>query len=147
MRDVREHRLLDSQPMAQVDGPNAQEERHEKNRQQQSDQRWSNEYKLTRLTVDPQSTEQTDTQQQSRQDDEVQQRPISNRVEVHFRSRKTFNGLRSFQLRSMPCSNSVFNSAAECICRFGSSIVKLPLGARLMARLTASSPCLKSASS
>src|SRR2546429_8763791 len=120
--------------MAQVDGPNAQKERHEQNRQQQPHQRWSNKYKLPGLTVNPQSTEQTHAQQQSRQDDEVQQRPISNRVEVHFRSRKSFNGLRSFQLRSMPCSSSVFNSAAECICRFGSSIVKLPLGARMMAR-------------
>src|SRR5438874_9262664 len=133
--------------MAQVDGPDAQEERHEENRQQQGDQRWSDEYKLAGLTVNPQSAEQTDTQQQSRQDDEVQQRPISIRVGVHLRSRKSFNGLRSFQLRSIPCSSSVFNSAAECICRFGSSIVKMPLGARLMARFTASSPCLKSASS
>src|SRR5438105_11392604 len=133
--------------MTQVDSPDAQEERHEKNRQQQSGQRRRNEHKLTGLTVNPQAAEQIDTKQQSRQDDEVQQRSISIRVGVHFRSRKSFNGLRSFQLRSMPCSNSVFNSAAECICRFGSSIVKLPLGARLMARFTASSPCLKSASS
>src|SRR5947208_12890032 len=133
--------------MTQVDRPDAQKERREKNRQQQSDQRRSNEYKLTGLTVNPQSTEQTGTQQQSRQDDEVQQRSISIRVGVHFRSRKSFNGLRSFQPRSMPCSNSVFNSAAECICRLGSSTVKMPLGARLMARFTASSPCLKSASS
>src|SRR5881275_455705 len=133
--------------MTQVDSPDAQEERHEMNRQHQSDQRRSNEHKLTGLTINPQAAEQTDTQQQSRQDDEVQQRSISIRVGVHFRSRKSFNGLRSFQLRSMPCSNSVFNSAAECICRFGSSIVKMPLGARLMARFTASSPCLKSASS
>src|SRR5947207_13525327 len=147
MRDVCQHRLFDSQPMAQFDGPNAQEERHEKNRQQQSDQRRSNEYKLAGLTVNPQSTEQTGTQQQSRQDDEVQQRSISIRVGVHFRSRKSFNGLISFQPRSMPCSNSVFNSAAECLCKFGSSTVKIPSGARLMARFTASSACLKSASS
>src|SRR5437868_2497777 len=147
MRDVCHHRLFDGQPMAQFDGPNAQKERHEKNRQQQSDQRRSNENKLTGLPVNPQSTEQTSAQQQSRQDDKVQQRSISIRVVLHFRSRKTFNGLRSFQLRSMPWSNSVFNSAAECICRFGSSTFKIPLGARLMARLTASSPCLKSASS
>src|SRR5437868_10999493 len=133
--------------MTQVDSPDAQEERHEKNRQHQSDQRRSNEHKLTGLTINPQAAEQTDTQQQSRQDDEPPQRSISIRVEVHFRSRKSFNGLRSFQLRSIPCSNSVFNSAAVCICRFGSSIVKMPLGARLMARFTASSPCLKSASS
>src|SRR2546426_7492239 len=133
--------------MAQFDGPNAQAERHEKNRQQQSDQRWRNKNKLAGLTVNPQSAKQTDTQQHGRQDDEVQQRPISIRVGVHFRSRKSFNGLRSFQLLSMPCSSSVFNSAAECICRLGSSTVKMPLGARLMARFTASSPCLKSASS
>src|SRR5438445_7178218 len=133
--------------MPHVDSPDAQEERHEKNRQHQSDQRRSNQYKLTGLTVNPQAAEQTDTQQQSRQDDEVQQRSISLRVGVHFRSRKSFNGLRSFQLRSMPCSNSVFNSAAECICKLGSSTVKMPLGVRLMARFTASSPCLKSASS
>src|SRR5439155_1563187 len=129
------------------DGTDAQEERHEKNRQQQTDQRWRNEYKLAGLTVNPQAAEQTDAQQQSRQDDEVQQRSISLRVGVHFRSRKSFNGLRSFQLRSVPCSNSVFNSAAECICKFASSTVKMPLGVRLMARFTASSPCLKSASS
>src|SRR5947209_3144447 len=97
--------------MTQIDGPDAQEERHEKNRQHQSDQRRSNQYKLTGLTVDPQAAEQTDTQQQSRQDDEVQQRSISIPVGVHFRSRKSFNGLRSFQLRSVPCSNSDFNSA------------------------------------
>src|SRR5437660_4749784 len=113
----------------------------------QSQQRMDKDYKLTGSTVDPQSAEQTHAQQHGRQDDEVQQRPISIRVGVHFRSRKSFNGLRSFQLRSMPCSNSVFNSAAECICRFGSSIVRMPLGARLMARFTASDPCLKSASS
>src|SRR5438132_13105096 len=133
--------------MTQVDSPDAQEERHEKNRQQQSDQRRRNEDKLPGLTVNPQAAEQTDTQQHSRQDDEVQQRSISIRVGVHFRSRKSFNGLRSFQLLSVPCSNSVFNSAAECICRFGSSTVNMPLGARLIARFTASSPCLKSASS
>src|SRR5437016_3596210 len=133
--------------MAQVDGPNAKKERHEQNRQHQSDQRRRDEHKLARLTVNPQSAEQTHTQQQSRQNDGVQQRSISIRVVLHFRSRKSFNGLRSFQLRSIPCSSSVFNSTAECICRFGSSIVKMPLGARLMARFTASSPCLKSASS
>src|SRR5947208_13470210 len=133
--------------MTQVDRPDAQKERREKHRQQQSDQRRSNEYKLTGLTVNPQSAEQNGTQQQSRQDDEVQQRSIPIRVVLHFRSRKSFNGLRSFQLRSMPCSNSVFNSAAECICKLGSSTVKMPLGVRLMARFTASSPCLKSASS
>src|SRR5437764_8827887 len=144
MRDVCQHRLFDSQPLAQVDGPNPQKERHEKNRQQQSDQRRSNEYKLTGLTINPQSAEQSDTQQQSRQDDEAQQRLIPIRVVPHFRSRKSFNGLRSFQPRSMPCSNSVFNSAAERICKFGSSTVKMPLGARLIARFTASSPCLKS---
>ena len=62
----------------------------------------------------------------------------------HFRWRKSFNGLRSFQLRSVPCSSSAFNSAAVCICRSGSSTVREPFGARLIARLTASNPCLKS---
>src|SRR5437868_9531104 len=120
--------------MTQVDSPDAQEERHEKNRQQQSDQRRRNEHKLTGLTINPQAAEQTDTQQQSRQDDEVQQRSITIRVGVHFRSRKSFNGLRSFQLRSMPCSNSVFNSASECICKLAPSTVRMRLGVRLIAR-------------
>src|SRR6266550_2237209 len=105
--------------MTQVDGPDAREERHEKNRQQQSDQRRSNQYKLTGLTVNPQSAKQTDTQQQSRQHDEMQQRSISLRVVPHFRLRNSFNGLRSFQLVSVPCSSSVFNSAAVWICKSG----------------------------
>ena len=60
---------------------------------------------------------------------------------LHFLCRITFNGLTSPQPRSVPCSNSAFNSAAVCICKLSSATVSGP-GASAIARLTASRPRL-----
>lgn len=59
----------------------------------------------------------------------------------HFLVRITFSGLISPHVRSVPVSNSAFNSAAVCNWRFSSSTVSGP-GESRMARLTASRPCL-----
>lgn len=59
----------------------------------------------------------------------------------YFRVRRTFNGLTSLQVRSIPCSSSVLSSAALCICKFGSSTMSGPFEAAI-ARLIVSRPCL-----
>src|ERR1700730_4794681 len=67
---------------------------------------------------------------------------ITTHHSLHFRVRRTLRGFASPQLLSIPCSNSVFNSAAVCICKFGSSTVTGVLNESAIARLAASNPCL-----
>src|SRR5262245_53777126 len=129
----------------QVDGPGANKKPSQKHRQDQCYQRWCDEYELSGLPVDAQTTQQGRRQQDGRQHDEMQEFAISLYAVFHFRWRNSLSVFRSFQTVSVPCSSSAFNSAAVCICRFGSSTTSVPFGARLIARMTASNPCLKSA--
>src|SRR4030095_5988560 len=60
----------------------------------------------------------------------------------YFLVLSTLSGLTSPQLCSVPCSSSAFNSAAVCICKFGSSTVSGVDDESEIARFTASRPCL-----